>query len=99
MTLRVEDLDTSRELDRDTCETVSGGLGPMSGPGAGVDLTQLSGQSGQNSIVGSAASYGVLNTTLNLQLQVAPQISVQTANLVDLDAITDLTHVVNSVVA
>lgn len=99
MTLLVEDLQTSLPLDRETCRAVSGGLGPVGGPGSGVDLGQLSGQSGQNSIVGSAASYGVLNTTLNLQLQVAPQISVQTANLVNLDAITDLTHVVNSVIA
>jgi hypothetical protein len=99
MSLLIEDLNTSRELDRETCRAIAGGLGPVSGPAAGIDLSNLSGQVGQNSMVGSATSNGVLNTTLNLQLQVMPQINVSTNNLVDLDAITDLTQVVNSVIS
>lgn len=97
MTLSIEDLDTSHDLATEDRKSVRGGMGPTSGPGAG--LGQLTGQNAENSIVGSAASTGVLNTTLNLQLMVAPQISVATGTLVDLDAVTDLTNVVNSVLS
>jgi hypothetical protein len=98
MTLIVKDHET-RNLDLQECRAVAGGLGPVSGPASGVDVGQVAGQVGANSLVGSASSYGVLNTTLNLQLQVAPQVNVQTANIVDLTSITDLTHVLNSVIA
>lgn len=98
MTLTVNDLD-NRPLDQQERRAVTGGLGPAGGSAGGVDVSQLSGQIGQNSLVGSAASTGVLNTTLNLQLQVAPQVNVSTANVVDLDHITDLTSVLNSVVS
>lgn len=94
MTLLVEDLSTSQALEERDALAVVGGIGPSSAPGVG----QLSGQLGQNSVVGSAASHGVLNTTLNLAVQVAPQINVQTANLVDLTAVTDITNVINSII-
>jgi len=99
MTLHIEDLEQKRALEIEETRAVSGGLGPIGLPVSGSQLGQLSGQTGQNSIVGSAASYGVLNTTLNLQLQVAPQISVQAGSLVDLDSIVDTDQVVNSVLA
>ena len=98
MTLLVEDLSTSQALDASMQQAVAGGIGP-SGP---IGPANLAGQSvaktGDTTMVGSAASYGVLSPTLNLQLNIAPDISVQNINQVGFQQLNDLTNVVASAI-
>ena len=98
MTLLVEDLCVSQELDASTQQAVAGGIGPT-GPLATSNLGVLGmNNTGDTTMVGSATSSGVLSPTLNLQLNIAPEIQVQNLSQFNFEQLNSLTNVVASAI-
>ena len=88
MTLMIEDLSASRELDKNENEVVCGGMDWSN------YLNQSSYMVSAPTLYANANAAGPLSTAVALNINVSPQINTQIANIVDTDTIMVLNSII-----